>query len=123
MAGQNTVRVEGLRELQRDFRKISRDLSRELRDALKEAAEPAREEAERLATEKGYGAKWSRIKTGVTVRGAYIAPAARRRGGSPRRNFGGLLWHVMDDAAEAKRPDIERSAERMLDRLTDENGL
>lgn len=117
------VRVVGLRELQRDFKRMSKDLSKELRDELKTVAEPIRADAEQRASAKGFGEKWSRIKTGVTVRGVYIAPFSRRAGGTPRPNFGVMLLDVMDAAAEDGHSEIEHGMEGMLDRLTRANGF
>lgn len=42
------VQVRGLRELQRDFRKLSKEVSKEIRKGLKDAVEPVRQEAQSL---------------------------------------------------------------------------
>lgn len=120
------VAVEGLPELQRAFRQIDAGLQKQLRAELAEAAEPARTQAERFAVENisHIGQRWSQMRLGVTARYVYLAPKARRRGGSPRKNLGTLLLQeAMWPAAEDKRPEVEARLELWLDRLGVEAGF
>jgi hypothetical protein len=60
------------------------------------------------------------MKVGSTVRSVYIAPAARRAGGSPRPNFGGLLMRkAMIPAVEEKKDEAIRELEQALDNIAD----
>lgn len=79
------------------------------RAALKEAAEPLRVRAEELAAESisNIGSRWGAMRTGVTTRYLYVAPATRRGRGSPRPNLGRLLMRdAMLPAAEETRDDV-----------------
>jgi bacteriophage HK97-gp10 putative tail-component len=126
------VRVRGLRELNRDFRKISSKLSDELRDALKEAAEPVREEAEGLALGKirnmPRSPRWAGMRIGVSRAAAtvYMVPAARSRrskGGS-RPNLANLLLdQAMDPALDNKQDSVIKRVDDMLEHLFSRNGF
>lgn len=120
-----TVRVEGLRELSRAFARLSDDLKMELRSGLREAAEPVREEAEHEAVRRirKIGSVWSRMRLGVTMAYVYVAPATRRRRGTPRPMFGTLLFKAMLAAAEQKENELVRRLERLLDRLEKREGF
>jgi hypothetical protein len=87
------IRVTGLRELQRACNASEREVRLGVRAKLREAAEPVRARAEELAVGsiRNIGPVWSRMRVGVTPGAVYVAPRARRRGGSPRPNLGGLL--------------------------------
>lgn len=118
------VRVSGLRELQRACRASERDVRLGVRSKLREAAEPVRSTAEQLAVSSisNIGTTWSRMRTGVTASAVYVAPAARRRGGSPRPNLGGLLMReAMEPALEQRRGDVERAVEQAIDEIADRN--
>src|SRR5687768_9727286 len=88
-----SIQVKGLRELQRASRAAGKATRTAVRGALADAGGPVRARAEQLAQSEipTAGPKWSRMKIGVTMRSVYVAPAARRAGGSPRPNFGRLL--------------------------------
>lgn len=109
------VVVKGVRELQRAFRKIDRDAEKEFTKALKKAGEPTRRDAESLAGSniRNVTVTWSRIRLGARRGEVYIAPRARRRGGSPRPNFGKLLL------VEAMEPAVEKNADRIRNHLED----
>jgi hypothetical protein len=122
------VRIEGLRELQRDFKRISKDLDRGLTKELKDAAEPVRTEASMLAlsniTNIPRTPRWAGMRIGVSRRGSvYVVPSARRRGGSPRPNFGGLLLEQMDRAVDNKEAEVLRNVESWLDKIGDNYGF
>lgn len=127
MAG--AVRIRGLAELQRDFRKISKDLTKELRNELKEAAEPVRAAAESKALSEirnmPRSPHWAGMRVGVAGRGmVYVVPRARRRGGSGRTNLKTLLLErAMDPALEEKRDEVLDRVDRMLGRLAGEHGF
>lgn len=114
------VRIEGFRELNRALRFIDKNVAKEIRDEFREAAEPVRASAETLAVSRirNIGPVWSRMRVGSTAREVYVAPRARRRGGSPRPNVGRLLFEQsMVPALEKHRGEIEKRTEDVLDRL------
>jgi hypothetical protein len=122
----SAVRVKGLHELQRDFRKLSRDLSKEVRDELKQAAEPVADRAQDLALSEisHMTGRWSEMKVGATQKSVYVRPRARRRGGRPRPNFAPLmLERAMDPALEQRSADVVRALEGTLDRLAGRHGF
>lgn len=121
-----SVKIHGLRELNRALGKVSKDLQKEVRDALKEAGEPVRQQAEQFAGERisRIGPTWGRMKIGSRSKGVYLAPAARRRGGSPRPNFGGLLiGKAMIPAVVEKQPETIAAIEDALENLTRKEGF
>lgn len=121
-----TVRVTGLRELDRAFRNLSKDVSKKIRAELLKAAEPVRADAESkaFADISHIGPVWGRIKSGATARMVYIAPATRRtRGGSPRPNLGTLLLEkAMLPALDEKTSAVVAGLELALDDFFDANG-
>lgn len=91
-----TLRVDGLANLNRAFALADRTLATELRTGLRQAAEPVRADAERLAVTsiRRIGIPWSRMRVGVTRHTVYVAPRQRGNRNSPqlkRRNLPGLL--------------------------------
>lgn len=117
-----SIRVEGLRELQRDFKRISKDLDRGLTKELKAAAEPVKTEATTLALGRIRGLprtpRWAGMRIGVSRAGSvYVVPSARRRGGSPRPNLGALLLKQMDAAVDEKRDEVLRNMDDWLDKI------
>jgi hypothetical protein len=120
------VKVRGLRELNRAIKQVEKDLRKELRDGLKDVAEPVRSTDEALASEKirNIGPTWERMRVGVTTKMVYVAPKARRHGGSPRPNLAGLLMDkAMQPALDQHEGDVVNRIERMLDRVGDKNGF
>ena len=89
------IRVKGLPELERAFATMAVATRKEVKAGLRSAAEPVRTSAETNASGRilnmGTG-RWSRMRLGSN-RGmvVYVAPRARRRGGSPRPNLAPLL--------------------------------
>lgn len=120
------VKVRGLRELNRAFKNVDRDLRKELRDELKDVAEPVRSSAETLAGQsiRNIGPVWERMRVGVTTKVVYVAPRAKRHGGSPRPNLAGLLIdRAMQPALDQHEGDVVNRLERMLDRIGNKNGF
>jgi len=120
-----TLRVEGLADLQRAFYVADRSLSRELKTGLREVAEPVKTGAEILALARirRMDARWYRMRVGATRHTVYVAPKERGRLTKrdkrryARPNLGGLLMdRAMLPALQANEPKI---AKRMEDLLTD----
>jgi hypothetical protein len=116
-----TIKVEGLRGLQRASRAAGKETAREVTRALKDAAVPVQQTAQRLAaTDARAGAKWSGMRIGATTKKVYVAPSARRTGGSPRPNFAGrLMSRAMLPALEQKQDEVMRRMEKALDNIAD----
>lgn len=120
------IQVQGYRELMRSFALISNGLRRDLRSQLAEAASPAKDRAESLADTniRNIGGRWSRMRIGVTTTAVYLAPATRRRGGSPRPNLGPLLMKdSMLPAVEETLPAVRVRLDGWLDELGGEAGF
>jgi len=121
----NTIRVEGLRELQRDFRKMSKELGKDLRAELLNSAAPVADRAQQrtLGEIGNMTSHWSQMRVGVTSGSVYVVPRAKRRGGSPRPNLKPLIQSRMDQALDDKRGEVMDNMGDMLDRLADRSGF
>ncbi len=121
-----TIRVRGLRELDRALNAYDKDLKKEVRKELKVVAEPVRSLSEQMAVGNisNVGATWSRMKLGVKARAVYVAPRARPTGqGTARPNLARMLKAQMEASLEQKTPDVVKGFEDMIDRLTSKHGF
>lgn len=117
-----TLRVEGLRELQRAFRFADRDLRLRLRASLRRVAEPVRSDAERLASSEitRIGIPWSRMRVGVTQTSVYVAPVERGRASRQNRsirrpNLADLLMgRAMEPALQQNEQHTVHELQQML---------
>jgi hypothetical protein len=126
MPNTSAIRVSGLRELQSSLAKVNRDVKKELALELKAVGEPVRAAAEQLATANisHIGPVWERMRLGVTTKVVYVAPATRRKLGSPRPNLAGLLMDkAMQPALDQNAAGIEAALEVMLDRISIDSGF
>lgn len=126
----DAIRVVGLRELSRDFKRMSKDLSDELVGELKEAAQVVADDAEQLALTRignmPRSPRWAGMRIGVSrAQGlVYVVPAARSRRKFKRPNLGQLLLaEAMDPAVEKNQQKVVERLEEMLDRLANSNGF
>ena len=125
------IRVIGLKELSRDFKRMSKELSDELVGELKDAAQVVVDEAEELALRRirnmPRSPRWAGMRIGVSrAQGlVYMVPAARRRsGGSGRKNLADLLLdEAMDPAAEKNAGKVVDRLDDMLGRIANGNGF
>jgi hypothetical protein len=120
------VQVEGYRELMRSFALISDELKLGLRYKLAEAASPAGARAAQYAYDRirNMGERWSRMKIGVSATAVYLAPASRRRRGSPRPNLGPLLLkESMLPAATEQMPVVRENLDAWLTELGEGQGF
>lgn len=118
------VYVDGLGDLLRACSASEKGVRKGVRGKLREAVEPVRAEAERLAPGgiRNLGPVWGRMRAGVTTSYAYVAPASRRSGGSPRPNLGPLLMkRAMEPALDAKAGEVERKLEEAIDDIANRN--
>jgi hypothetical protein len=116
MAGEIVVR--GLPELGAAFARMDAGTKKAVRAEIKSAAQPVATKAEGLAVAEisNIGDRWSRMRVGS--KGgmlAYVAPKARRRGGSPRPNLAPLLKRSMDEALDNSRGEVEQRIETAVD--------
>ena len=128
MAG--AVRVRGLAELNRDFRRLSKDVSTELVDGLKEAAEDVKTDAQTMALTRignmPRSPRWAGMKLNVARGSAAVKmfPASRRRRGTGRSNLANLLMDMaMDPALEKNAAGVEKKVDALLGKLAGENGF
>lgn len=102
------VVVKGQTDIERAFLQLRKEVLVGLKPAILEVANTVRVEAEQQAVSQieNIGPRWSQMRIGVTPKLAYVAPRARRRGGSPRPNLGGLLFTVMSTAADRHQDEL-----------------
>lgn len=111
-----TVRVRGLKQLQRDFRRISKDLTREVRNGLRKAADPVRQEATALFTPNSADSA-SGYRIVVRQRGVALEQSRRRTTGK-RPDYAKLQFaQAMAPAVESKQNDVVKGLEDALDDL------
>jgi hypothetical protein len=107
-----TVKVSGLREVQRAFRRMSGTLRPELRAALRKAADPVARDAR--GKEKWQGASIATIGPKVTLTGASVTQRARKVTGA-RPDYGALqMRQAFIPALEENAAEIEAAAEAAL---------
>jgi hypothetical protein len=117
------VRVRGLRELEQAFARFGAAEKKMLTASLSAAVEPVRARAQELAASeiRNIGPRWQEMKVGVTTKLVYVAPRARRRRGSPRKNLAPLLMdRAMSPALEEKTPEVIGLLDEVLGGLGDE---
>lgn len=125
------VRVQGLRELNAAFGRISTQLKRDRASELAAAAEPVRARATDLAGSeiRNIGDQWSQMRIGVTTKVVYVAPKQRRKRGHSgarygRPNLGTLLMNrAMQPALDEKAPEVYGLIDVMLGRFAGESGF
>lgn len=107
-----TVKITGLREVQRAFGRMSGRLGPELRAGLRKAAEPIAEDAR--SKEKWQGASVRTIGPKVTLAGAAVTQRAKKVTGA-RPDYGALqMREAFIPALEEHVDDVERAAEEVL---------
>lgn len=113
------VVVEGLRDLDVAFGKFSKGLQAAVRAEELKVADPVKVRAERHAVQdiRNIGLEWSSMRIGVTSRNVYVAPAMRRRRGSPRPNLAGELLEAMQQGLDESRDEVVAGFESMLAEL------
>lgn len=117
------VRVEGLRELQRDLRRVDTGLPRELRQAGLAAAEVVAQQARVLVPVRS-GRLQRTIKARAQQRGASVkAGTAKTVPYAGVTEFGGAVPAGSGTAHHTPRPfmypALEQSRDRAIDRYTD----
>lgn len=116
---ENTLVLDGFRDLQRAFRAADRTLAKELRGTLRGVVEPIRSDAERLAVSAipRIGIPWSRMRIGVTTTSVYLAPRQHgtRLPQRKRPNLAALLLgRSMEPALASHTQEVMVGVDRML---------
>lgn len=119
MAGNYTVKVEGLRQLERGLKQADADAAKGLRKELREAAKIVSLEARSRFT-----AIDSRSAMGMVprVRAGLVAVAEQRRSKTTgkRPDYGALqMKRAFLPALSAKQPEVMRRVENMLDNVAE----
>lgn len=117
MAQSSTIRVEGLSELRRSFRKMDGSLSKEYRDRIKDIAGIVADEARSVAEKKGLH------KTGKLIRS--IKPGTRGTTGLVRASATRngypypAVWEYRQDGEGRPflRPALEDKSDEVVDAL------
>jgi hypothetical protein len=117
-----TLRVEGLADLQRAFKAADRRLHLELRKELRDIARPVERgiEARAISEFSRIGDKWWNMRIGVTRNMVYVAPTQRSRftRANParyqRRKFAARLYGEMVAELRANEAGTVRRMERLL---------
>jgi hypothetical protein len=116
-----TVRVKGLREVDRAFRKTDKESSKALRAGLLEAARPVAATARDKIGQYG-GANVTAIRPRAVARGAFVTQGARKVTGL-RGDFGALQMRRLGEALDENQAEVLEKAERVIDLLAEHNGL
>lgn len=114
-----TVQVRGLRELQRDFKKMSGGLSKDVDKELRGAAKIVSDEARSLSASHGFS---QRSVTGLRPRtkgfGRAFVEQSRRKTTGKRGDFGAMqMQRVLLPALARKQDDVVKALDKMLARL------
>jgi hypothetical protein len=130
---EGAIRVRGLRELTRDFKRISKDLSKEVRSELADAAKPVGERATEIILSpppegmRNMDEHWAGMRIGVAQgKGVvYVVPASRsrRRKGRARPNVAREFRPRMEQALNDKKDEVTERLDDVLGHLFDRNGF
>lgn len=118
MAVEQTIRVEGLAELRRDFGRISKALQDDLRDELKKAAGIVSDEAIDIADRKGLrdtGKLIKSIRPGTSGAKAVIRANAKRKG----YTYGAVYEFGRGGKRAFLRPALDAKSDAVVDALGD----
>lgn len=128
-AGEFTLRVEGLRDLQRDLNKVNKAAKGEVREGLKAVGRIVQDEARLIAKVRGLhdtGQLRRKITPAVTQQAVFIRANAKRAGYPYPAVYeygrGGARAFLLP-AAQRKSREVEQAMERWLDALLDKSGL
>ena len=119
-----TVNVRGLKELQRDFGKLSKSLRKELQVEIRKLAEPAADLIAREAAGHNFSAPTvAGIRPGSRRGGAVVRQSRGTKTGK-RPDFGSTQFRLaFIPGAEEARPIVEKGVEEWLERITASHGL
>ena len=118
-----TVRVRGLRELQRDFKKmgggLNKDIDRELREAGQIVADDARSRFSGISASSAAG-----FRPRTRGFGRVVVEQRKGRTTGRRGDYGALqMRRALLPALGAKQDEVVKALDQMLGRLGGENGF
>jgi hypothetical protein len=110
------IEIKGQAELDRAFLQLRRQVLTEIKPRIVALAEFVRREAESQAVSgiTNIGPRWERMRIGVTIKGAYVAPKSHRSTGPPRVNLFGELMDAMQSALDAKQEIVVAGMEELV---------
>ena len=121
MAQAATVRLHGLREVNRAFNRIDKEVVGEIKAELKKVAEPVAADA-RGRIGRYRGASTSTIKPYATMKGVVVRQQARKRTGR-HAQVGSLQMGHLIGALEDHEDEIREDVEDLLDWLARKEGF
>lgn len=122
MANELTIRASGLKELTRDFGRMSKELRKDMQRELSGVARIVSDDAREWATRQWGATVGNKIRPRVRGSSAFAESRARSKGLRP--NFGGLVMSRALVPAQVKKQDEAVAAfEGVLDRLASGNGF
>ncbi len=121
------VRVKGLKELTRDFKKISKDLDKKLTGELLDAVKPVKDTAEQkaLTSISNMTSDWATMKTTVgRAKGQVLMFPASRGKRYSRPNLANLLLErAMDPAVTENEDHVVQALDDLIGNLADRYGF
>ena len=123
MAGRTgaTVRVRGLAQVNRAFKKLETEVSGELKDKLKALAEPVAADA-RGAIGRYSGAQTATIKPRALIRSVFVTQGARKRS-AKRPDFGALQMRILLGSLYSHEDEIYEGVDDLLNYLARKEGF
>jgi hypothetical protein len=120
-----TVRVKGLRELQRDFKRMGGALNPEVDKALKRAADIVREQTREIASGKAFNPRTvSGYRSRVRGFGHAYVEQSRSRTTGMRGDWGSIqMQRAMLPALGMRREDVVHEIDLMLAQLGGQFGF
>lgn len=112
-----TVRVRGLKELQRTLKQADKETRKRVRDVLRETGEIVRTEAQSRFSDIDVGSA-SGFKVRVRQRGVSVEQTRRKTTGK-RGDYGALqMTRALNPALKDKEDEVVRSFEEALEKIT-----
>lgn len=123
MAETATIKVRGLRELQRALKAIDRELAREIDGELRGIAQAVADDAKaRFSTIDARSASGFRPR--LRGFGKVVVEQRRKRTTGLHPEYGALqMTRALIPAMWGKRTDVEHALESMIDHLADRHGF
>jgi hypothetical protein len=119
---EGSVKVKGLRELDRAFRKLDSDVAKEVRAELTEVARPIAESAKQKLS-RYPGVSLETIIPKTTAKGALVVQNKRKVSGR-RSDFGALqMRQGLIPARSEHTSETVKGVEQVLDKLASREGF
>ncbi len=112
-----SVKVKGIRELDRDLGRIDKDLRRDLRREMSAGAKIVSDDAREWTSGKYGGRVSTKIRPRTRGASAYVESRAASRGIRP--DFGVLIQRVLLISRAKKQDEVLRHVDAAIDKLAD----